>query len=262
MKQVGRVEIPQEAFTTTGTVIVTVDDGESGTDEETLTWTVETNSDPTLDVVVDQVSDEGDVVLLAVVGSDPDDDVLAFGASGLPDGLSIDPVTGEISGTITQTAAVAGPYAVTVTVDDGRGGTASVGFTWVVNAVNVDPVLDPIGDQVSDEGQTISLFVTASDVDGDVLRYAATGLPDGLSIDPVTGEIAGDIAVDAAAGSPYSVTVTVDDPTTGTDEQSFTWTVDEPSQRVTSNMVALYRLPCSHMLRLTIRNMWIMYLDL
>ena len=72
------------------------------------------------------------------------------------------------------------------------------------------------------------LQVVASGGDGN-LSYAATGLPDGLSIDPVTGEISGVIDSAAADNSPYNVEVTVDDSdavTTDIVSTNFVWTVD------------------------------------
>ena len=69
-------------------------------------------------------------VSISVVASDPEGDPLAYGASGLPPGLSIDPTSGEISGTLTTE----GNYDVTVSVNDGRGGVGSTSFTWLVTA--------------------------------------------------------------------------------------------------------------------------------
>jgi hypothetical protein len=57
------------------------------------------------------------------------------------------------------------------------------------------PAFDPApGDQVSSEGESVSLQVVATDPDGSApLTYAASGLPPGLAIDPATGLISGTI---------------------------------------------------------------------
>jgi len=56
---------------------------------------------------------------------------LAYSATGLPPGMSINASTGLISGTPTAT----GSYAVTVTVTDSAGATGSAAFTWTVTTV-------------------------------------------------------------------------------------------------------------------------------
>jgi hypothetical protein len=71
-----------------------------------------------------------------------------------------------------------------------------------------------------------------SDADGDTLTYSATGLPNGLSINPSTGQISGTIAYDAAGS--HNVTVTVTDNTAGgpsgdSASVTFTWTVTDTS---------------------------------
>ena len=59
--------------------------------------------------------------------------------------------------------------------------------------------------------------------------FSADGLPGGLSIDPATGLISGALDSTASNGSPYFVTVTVDDADTVSTDQvmvSFNWTVN------------------------------------
>ena len=68
---------------------------------------------------------------VGAVTQDPDGDVLTFSAEDLPPGLSIDPETGVISGTLTTPQA--DPFVFTVTVTDGEGGTDQVELSLQVN---------------------------------------------------------------------------------------------------------------------------------
>jgi hypothetical protein len=90
-------------------------------------------------------------IALQLVASDPDGDTITYSASGLPAGLSINPTTGLISGTLT---AAPGSYLVTVTASDGTTSTSQT-FTWVIPN-NRAPVLANPGDQpgISSEDYT------------------------------------------------------------------------------------------------------------
>jgi hypothetical protein len=178
------------------------------------------NADPNVTNPGNQVDDEGDGVSLQIVATDDDGDGLSYAASGLPGGVSIDPVSGLISGVISQTAANGSVYATTVTVTDDRGGESSIGFSWTVNAVNVDPVLDAIGDQVSAEGAPTGVVFAGSDVDGDVLTFSADVLPSGLSLG-TDGVVSGLPDTQQTV----TVTVTVDDGNGGTDVGTFEWSI-------------------------------------
>ena len=105
-------------------VSVTVRDGALVDATDTFSWTVtNTNQDPTFDQNLgDQTDAEGDLISLDAGATDPDGDTLTYAASGLPAGLSINTATGEISGTISLSAASGSPYAVSVTVRDGARG--------------------------------------------------------------------------------------------------------------------------------------------
>lgn len=101
---------------------------ESTTTTTTTTTTQPPNRDPNVDKPGNQNSYEDEAESLTLSADDPDDDTLIFSASGLPPGLAIDSSTGVISGTPSSK----GDYTVTVTVDDGEGGTDAVDFTWKV----------------------------------------------------------------------------------------------------------------------------------
>ena len=90
-------------------------------------------------------------------------DSLTFDAgSTLPPGLTIDPATGIISGTINADASTTGPYDVTITATDNAGDSITQRFTWTVNnlaptatnntgTVTEDATLTDTGNLISDD---------------------------------------------------------------------------------------------------------------
>ncbi len=95
---------------------------------------------------------------------------------------------------------------------------------------NLPPTIEPIADQINTVGDSASIQVSANDPENLALRYTATGLPAGVSIDEVTGLISGTLG---EAGE-FSVTVTVTDSEGQTASTSFTWTVNEPEPTPTT----------------------------
>jgi endo-1,4-beta-xylanase len=142
---------------------------------------------------------------------------LAYTASGLPPGLSINGGTGLISGTPTTT----GSYQTTVTASDTTGAKSSATFTWTVGpeAGTLVTVTNP-GAQTGTVGTAISpLQIRATDSAGQTLTYSATGLPAGLSISS-SGLISG---TPTAAGT-SNVAVTASD-SSGSGSATFTWSI-------------------------------------
>lgn len=186
------------------------------------------NDKPNIAPIPDRTDGEGASISLQVDASDPNGDAMSFSATGLPPGLSINSSTGLISGTIDYEASADSPYNVRITVSDGKPGTdPSEDFSWSVTNTNRAPAItNPPEDQTSLENEVVSLEIQASDPDGDNLIFSAVNLPPGLTIDS-TGLINGTITYEAAAGSPYSVQVTVRDSGSPQleDTVSFAWTV-------------------------------------
>src|SRR5205823_13391592 len=79
-----------------------------------------------------------------------------------------------------------------------------------------------VNDQSGNEGDTISLQLSATDSHSGTLTYSATGLPLGLSISS-SGHITGTLH----PGGSFDVTITASDGTYH-DWQSFTWAVASP----------------------------------
>ncbi|MEV6846728.1 putative Ig domain-containing protein [Actinoplanes sp. NPDC051411] len=123
----------------------------------------------------------------------------AFTATGLPAGLTIDPASGTIAGTPTTVQNTV----VTVTATDTTGAASTVSFTWIIAVV---PALGPVADMASTTGTPADGHVTAT---GGITPYTftATGLPDGVTLDPATGAFGGA----ATTASTTAVTVTVAD---------------------------------------------------
>ncbi|HEY7426509.1 MAG TPA: putative Ig domain-containing protein [Gemmataceae bacterium] len=194
---------------------------------QTFYWTV--NPVVNLTALDDQSNNEGDNVSLQVTATDTLNNALTYSADGLPSSLSIDSGTGLISGMVSAGDSANGPYVVTVTATDSTY-SSSAFFAW--NVTHIDdtaPTMTNPGTQTNVAGDSVSLQINASDADGDSLFYSATGLPDGLYIDPFSGIISGTIADDAVSTTPYQVTVAADDGNGQTANQTFTWLVNAPA---------------------------------
>ena len=244
---------PVDEYNGPETFTYTISDGEGGTDVATVTLEVTADNDAPSLVPVDPQNPvdpnnpnavlpprenmDGEMIdPVDVSGAfeDIDGDPLIFTATGLPDGLTIDPETGVITGTLPPGTSANGPFTVIITATDPSGASVSTEFVWEVT--NVAPVviteLPPVTANDGDEViiPTASNFV---DPDGDDVTYTAEGLPAGLTIDPETGVISGIIDGSASVDGPYEVTITVTDAQGETVSSTFTLDVLNPAPVIT-----------------------------
>ncbi|MFI7598751.1 putative Ig domain-containing protein [Actinoplanes sp. NPDC049681] len=147
---------------------------------------------------------------------------LKWSATGLPNGLSINPDTGLITGTPS-----AGSYpTVEITVSDSelpqkRSDKSTFGWTVIQAPMLINP-----GDQQTRPSTPVNLAMAGAGGKQPV-KWSATGLPAGLTINATTGVISG---TTSAAVQAYSTTVTMTD--AGTPARavsvSFVWRVAIP----------------------------------
>src|SRR5262249_28629978 len=136
--------------------------------------------------------------LTATGGTSP----LAWSATGLPTGLSINPATGDIGGT----PGAGGSFTVNVQVSDSSGQTTSAQFTLViVLKLQITTTSLP-------PGAIGANYATRLNASGGIspLRWSATGLPGGLLLNQSTGDITGAPTI----GGSFTVSVTVTDSST------------------------------------------------
>jgi hypothetical protein len=211
--------------TATGTATV-ADAALSWVTGPTFTWTPVNQPPPVLTNPGAQTSAEGASVSLQVSATDPNGASLNYDALDLPVGLSIDPSTGVISGTVDYSAAedFGGSYQPILIVVDSLGNSASQTFVWTITDTDRPPLLTNPGNQSNGRGDSVALQLQASDPDSDQVLYDATGLPSGLNIDSLSGLIRGTIDPSAVYGTPYTVTITASDSILSA-SQTITWAI-------------------------------------
>ena len=156
-------------------ITYTVSDGNGGTDSSTLAITVApVNDAPTAGSIAGFVAVDGQSISIdtASAFNDVDGDSLAYSATGLPSGLTINASTGAISGTIGAHASQASPYSVVVTANDGHGGVVSTTFSMNVGNVAPDAANDT-ATTAEDTAATIAVLANDNDPDGDTLTVAS-----------------------------------------------------------------------------------------
>ena len=194
----------------TANITVTADDGRGGGSNTSFSVTVNapppptpTNNPPILNALAAQTLNVGQSGVVALSYSDPDGDALTVSASS--DNVGVVTVAQTSATELTVSGIAEGAANITVTVDDGKGGTASVSFAVSVNAESVPspvpsevptnnpPVIAPINPQVVEVGQSVVVPVGYSDPDGDAVTLSLVS--DNLSVATVSQSSAVELTV-------------------------------------------------------------------
>jgi hypothetical protein len=129
-----------------------------------------------------------------------------------------------------------------------KSNTESTGLVeWEVllgesEVTNTAPTINDPGDQASQVGDVVNMTVTATDPDGDDISFTATGLPTGLTMSE-----AGVVTGSPSEAGTSTVVVTASDGNGGSDQVSFSWTVeDEPVIVDGTNVAPLATVDTSH----------------
>jgi len=190
----------------------------------------EVNAQPALTPIPDIIIDEETKAEFLAEVDDPDDPANAIVLSlvGAPDAASFDPASGAFEWLTTEEDGP-GIYTFTLTAtDDGVPVLEdSQIITVEVEEVNAKPVFAAVSDQVIQEGEAISLTVTAedSDIPANSLTYDLTKGPDGAEVNASTGEFTWQ-AGESDGGEKYEVIVHVVDNGVEPEEDYITFYLD------------------------------------
>ncbi|MGR6129666.1 Ig-like domain-containing protein [Paenibacillus sp. SER-28] len=225
----------------TVTITVTADDGKGGTVDTQFNVTITpmipeaVNHAPTVDTSISNVTtgaaDGVKTVSLASVFADEDSDALTYTATSTDTGVATAAVNGS---DLKITPVNAGTVTITVTADDGKGGTVDTQFNvtitpFIPEAVNHAPTVDTSISNVTigaaDGVKTVSFASVFADEDSDALTYTATSTDTGVATVAVNGS---DLKITPVNAGTVTITVTADDGNGGTVDTNFTLTVTPP----------------------------------
>ncbi len=212
------------------TVIISVSDGNKGTDTITVTIKITdvdetTNSAPEFSEgssatrSIDENTATDVSIGTAVEATDEDNDTLTYSLGGTDaSSFSIDDTTGQLKTSAALNYETKASYAVTVSVSDSNGGSASINVTINVVDVNEAPTFTAgtsttrsITENTA-TGVNIGSAVAATDPENDTLTYTLDGDDKAsFDIESTTGQLKTKAYLDYETKSSYSVTVKVSD---------------------------------------------------
>jgi hypothetical protein len=151
------------------------------------------NDPPSLAPVPNQTVNEGSLLLITNVASDPDlpADILTFSMPVAPTNAMIDPLTGVVTWTPNELQGGTINQFTVVVADSGSPPLKATNqFIVTVLEVNSPPVLTPLADRVAVTGMLVSVIASATDPDipANSISYSlAPGFPPGATVNSSNG---------------------------------------------------------------------------
>jgi uncharacterized repeat protein (TIGR02543 family) len=220
--RVATITTPHENWFGTETITFTAEDPDGASDSDSAVFEVMSiNDPPVVSDIPDQTIDEGEsfaTINLDDYVEDPDDpdSELTWSFTGNTD-LIVDIDINHVATISTLDGNWNGAETIAFTATDPDLESDSDEVTFMVNAVNDPPVLDPIGNQTTFQDEELTFTAIASDVDNPAedltfsLKDGAEGeVPEGASIDPVSGVFSW-TPTEEQGGSDYTFDVCVSD---------------------------------------------------
>ena len=156
------------------------------TDSETVTITVNNvDREPELSAIGNKVINENESLSFLISATDIDSDPISYLAVNLPSGASLNNVTGEFNWVPTYSDS--GEYNVEF-IATSNGLIKSENVLITVHNVDRAPEFAVISDKEADENQLLTFNISATDEDGDIVRYSSDSLPEGAELDSETGD--------------------------------------------------------------------------
>ena len=199
---------PTTVNTATSMVEVTVTDmADNSTSVLLIFPAIAANSNPPTVTYTAPTTLTAGTPILAISPTTTDTDIASYTATGLPDGLVIDEMSGEISGTPTTANPAMSEAMVTVTDMDGNSATVMVEFPAIAADI-IAPTVTYTPPASLEVGTMIEFRPDTQDTD--IASYSVTSgtLPAGLMLNQNTGVISGTPTTVNASTSTVTVTVT------------------------------------------------------
>jgi subtilisin family serine protease len=162
-------------------------DGQSSSNTAVVSITVfETNDPPVLDFVPDKTVNEQETLNFILTASDPEGKPLSYGLQNAPEGMSVNPSTGEVLFTPTENQGGT-IYTITYTVTDGFSEDSQAGLVTVYE-VNQIPVADNVTITTNEDTVTeVTLNGSDSDIPTQIITYYIVSNPSHGSLTAIVG---------------------------------------------------------------------------
>ncbi|MBT3253314.1 MAG: cadherin-like domain-containing protein [Candidatus Marinimicrobia bacterium] len=151
-----------------------------GTNNVNAVYTVTVNTAPELATIGSQTLTEETPIIIELSASDAEGNTITYSVEG----GSAETVLATVSNdTLFLTPATnyftSEAISITVTAEDGHGGSDSEVVAVTVTNVNDAPVIAGISDQTGSEGAELTFDLSATDADNDALTWTSDNLPTG-----------------------------------------------------------------------------------